>query len=93
MKSVYSAVRAGSLNKAVCASYLKGLSDLFTKYVARRGEQWHNSLKPGSGWAYDVGTKQSRLKIGTTSRTGLSRQHTAFIHQYMLQAALHTMSY
>jgi hypothetical protein len=24
MKSVYSAVRTGSLNKAVCASYLKG---------------------------------------------------------------------
>ena len=26
MKSVYSAVRTGSLNKAVCASYLKGLN-------------------------------------------------------------------
>jgi hypothetical protein len=25
MKSVYCAVRTGSLNKAVCASYLKGL--------------------------------------------------------------------
>jgi len=24
MKSVYSAVRTGALNKAVCASYLKG---------------------------------------------------------------------
>jgi len=27
MKSVYSAVRTGSLNKAVCASSVKGLSE------------------------------------------------------------------
>ena len=30
MKSVYHAVRTGSLNKAVCASYLKG------KYIAQQ---------------------------------------------------------
>jgi hypothetical protein len=41
MKSVYCAVRTGSLNKAVCASYLKGLGkDYITKstgdlYVGR----------------------------------------------------------
>ena len=31
MKSVYCAVRTGSLNKAVCASYLKGQSNIFRR--------------------------------------------------------------
>ena len=32
MKSVYCAVRTGSLNKAVCASYLKDYAAIFSKY-------------------------------------------------------------
>jgi len=32
MKSVYGAVRTGSLNKAVCASYLKGYSHVLYLY-------------------------------------------------------------
>jgi len=34
MKSVYSAVRTGSLNKVVCAWYLKGQNDTRIRQVA-----------------------------------------------------------
>ena len=37
MKSVYFAVRTGSLNKAVCASYLKGLKNRY--YVQHKDKK------------------------------------------------------
>jgi hypothetical protein len=41
MKSVYSAVRTGSLNKAVCASSLNGLIYVFCIYIRTNSDLCH----------------------------------------------------
>ena len=49
MKSVYSAVRTGSLNKAACASYLKGWRQLFSDsftYIYQDFYSCHNNTVP-----------------------------------------------
>ena len=52
MKSVYSAVRTGSLNKAVCASYLKANKVLVQEYTNSSAAADPDSLDIGTRWRY-----------------------------------------
>ena len=45
MKSVYSAVRTGSLNTAVCASSLKGLSNQYERETDKTANEIYKKEK------------------------------------------------
>jgi hypothetical protein len=69
MKSVYSAVRTGSLNKAVCASSLKGFNIIFPFALRSSSDSFNSSLqnKPRSDvisltWSLQVLSKQHDLE-------------------------------
>jgi hypothetical protein len=59
MKSVYSAVRTGDLNKAVCASSLKGFYNRVEKCL-QRGTDW--GFKSVRTWSINKAVCASSLK-------------------------------
>ena len=76
-KSVYCAVRTGSLNKAVCASYLKGQPKLATRYLQRsnRTDEGIQRQEFGSHYRWkgirDQSWTRRRRKWGRSNWRGL----------------------